>query len=214
MIKNLLEPIIELLKSFFINYGSFGVFFGCIIEEIIAPIPSTIVILGSSIFILEGKTISLLSFTKLVLEISLPAALGMTLGSLLIYCLCYYLGKEFIVRWGKYFTISWEEIEKTQNKIEDEKRDLFLLVARAIPVIPSVVISAFCGVIRYDIKKYIIITFIGGFIRVTILGFLGWQFGNIYEQISGEISFIENIILILIVIFVVIWFIKRKKDKK
>lgn len=211
----MLEYIIKLLESFFINYGSWGVFIGCIIEEIIAPIPSTIVILGSSMFILDGEIITISSFLKLLLEVSFPAALGMTIGSLFIYFLCYFIGKEFIIKWGKYFTLNWEDFEKTSKRIENqEQTDIFLFGVRAIPIIPSVVISAFCGIIRYDIKKYILITFFGGFIRATILGFIGWQFGSFYDTISNDISSLEEIVLIIIIIGLIAWFIKRKREKK
>ncbi|MDL2246147.1 VTT domain-containing protein [Methanobrevibacter sp. OttesenSCG-928-K11] len=210
----MLESLISLLESFFINYGALGVFIGSIIEEIIAPIPSTIVILGSSLFMLHELPLTLASFFDLFIQISLPAALGMTIGSLVIYFLCYYLGKEFIVRWGKYLTLNWEDIEKTNEKIENEKRGgLFLFGVRAIPVIPSVVISAFCGVMRYDIKKYILITFLGGFVRASILGFIGWQFGSFYESISTSISSIEEIVGFIIIIIIVAIFIKRKIDE-
>jgi membrane protein DedA with SNARE-associated domain len=211
----MLETLTAVLESFFMNYGALGVFIGSIIEEIIAPIPSTIVILGSSLFMLQGLPLTLSSFFDLFIQISLPAALGMTIGSLVIYFLCYYLGKEFIIRWGKYLTLNWEDIEKTNEKVDGEKTNgIFLFGVRAIPIIPSVVISAFCGVIRYDLKKYIIITFLGGFVRASILGFIGWQFGSFYKSISTSISSIEEIVLFLIIIIIVAIFIKRKVGKK
>ncbi len=213
----MLEAVTIQLQSFFIEYGAIGVFFGCIIEEIIAPIPSTIIILGSSFFILEGQTIGLNSITNLILNISIPAALGMTIGSLFIYGLCYYIGKPFINKWGKYLAIRWEDIEKTDEKLQNQNKDEVILFGiRAIPIVPSVAISAFCGIIRYDLKKYILITFLGGLVRATVLGFLGWQFGTIYRDISNQISFLEEIVVIIGVIGVIgyILYNKRKKAKK
>lgn len=213
----MLEAVTIQLQSFFIDYGAIGVFLGCIIEEIIAPIPSTIIILGSSFFILEGQAIGLNSITNLILNISIPAALGMTIGSLFIYGLCYYIGKPFINKWGKYLAIRWEDIEKTDEKLQNQNKDEVILFGiRAIPIVPSVAISAFCGIIRYDLKKYILITFLGGLVRATVLGFLGWQFGTIYRDISNQISFLEEIVIIIGVIGVIgyILYNKRKKDKK
>ncbi|MBZ9571233.1 VTT domain-containing protein [Methanobrevibacter sp. TMH8] len=212
----MLESITSLLQTFFIDYGAIGVFLGSIIEEIIAPIPSTIIILGSSFFILEGQSIGLNSVLNLIFSVSLPAALGMSIGSLFIYGLCYYIGKPFISKWGKYLAIRWEDIEKTDEKFQEQTNDeLILFGVRAIPIIPSVAISAFCGIIRYDLKKYIIITFIGGLVRATILGFLGWQFGNFYQEIAGQISFLEEVAVIAIVIGIVGYILYKKlKSKK
>jgi membrane protein DedA with SNARE-associated domain len=211
----MLETIITQLQAFFIDYGAIGVFLGSIIEEIIAPIPSTIIIIGSSFFILEGQSIGIESIMTLIFNVSIPAGVGMTIGSLFIYGLCYYIGKPFITKWGKYFTIRWEDIEKTDEKFKEQTRDeLILYAVRAIPIIPSVAISAFCGVIRYDIKKYIIITLLGGLTRATILGFLGWQFGNFYQEISDQISFLEEIAVIAIVIIIIGYIIFNKRKSK
>ncbi|MDR0913186.1 MAG: VTT domain-containing protein [Methanobrevibacter sp.] len=210
----MLENLAQLLQSFFINYGSLGVFLGSIIEEIIAPIPSTLVILGSSMFMLAGQAININSVINLILNVSIPAAAGMTIGSLVIYGLCYYLGKNFIIKWGKYFTISWKSIENAQKKFEKQNKDSIMLFGvRAIPVIPSVVISAFFGILRYDVKKYIILTFLGGLVRASILGFVGWQFGKVYSEISNEISFLEDIVIIIIIVAIISYFIYKKKFK-
>lgn len=212
----MLESVTSQLQAFFIDYGAIGVFLGSIIEEIIAPIPSTIIILGSSFFILEGQSIGLNSILNLIFNVSLPAALGMTIGSFFIYGLCYYIGKPFITKWGKYLTIRWEDIEKTDEKFQEQTKDeLILFGVRAIPIIPSVAISAFCGIIRYDLKKYILITFLGGITRASILGFIGWQFGNVYQKIANQISFLEEIVVIIIVIAAIGYlYYNKKKSKK
>lgn len=209
------ESIIVLLESFFIMYGPLGVFFASLIEEIIAPIPSAIVILGSSFFILEGQAISLNSILNLLLNISLPVALGMSLGSLFIYGLCYFLGKEFVIRWGKYFGLKWEDMEKANEKFKEQKRDeIVLFTVRTIPIIPSVAISGICGLIRYDLKKYLLVSFLGSFIRATTLGLIGWQFGSLYRIIAEKISFLEEITLVVIAISILGYLIHKKYYKK
>lgn len=211
----MLETITNPLQSFFIEYGAIGVFLGSIIEEIIAPIPSTIVILGSSFFILEGQSIGLNSILDLFLKIAIPASLGMTLGSLVIYGLCYYIGKPFINKWGKYLAIKWEDIEKTEEKFQEQtKDDLILYGIRALPIVPSVAINAFCGIIRYNLKKYLIITLLGVLTRTIILGFLGWQFGNFYQEIANQISFLEELVVIIIIISLIGYIIYNKQKTK
>ena len=210
----MLESIAIQLQSFFVEYGAIGVFFANMIEEIIAPIPSTIVILGSSFFILEGQAISIDSIITLILNISIPTALGVTTGSLFIYGFCYYIGKPFIEKWGKYLWIKWEDIEEMEKRFEKSSSDeILLFLSRATPILPSVAIGAFCGIIRYDLKKYIIITLLGGFTKATIIGFLGWQFGNIYQEIASKISFLEEIGIVIIVIGIIAYFIYNKKKQ-
>jgi len=211
----MLEYIASQLQSFFIAYGAIGVFFASMIEEIIAPIPSSIIILGSSFFILEGQAISINSMLSLIFNISIPTAFGITVGSLFIYGPSYYIGKPFIEKWGKYLGISWKDIEKTEKMFEDSSIDeLILYLSRATPILPSVAIGAFCGIIRYDLKKYLIITFIGGLTKATIIGFLGWQFGNYYQEIARQIGFLEEITVIIMIIGIIAYIIYNKKKSK
>ena len=207
--------IILYLESILMVYGPLGVLIASIVEEIIAPIPSTLVIMGTSFIVLKGAVISPDTIFKLFLNIVLPASIGVTIGSLFVYGISYFAGKPFLERGGKYFGISWEDIEKTEKKFEESRSDEFLLfMVRAVPIIPSVAISAFCGFIRFDIKKYLIITFIGTLVRAFLLGFIGWQFGSMYQTAADEISYLEEISLTVIITVFVLYIIYKKKLKK
>ncbi|MEN6592093.1 MAG: VTT domain-containing protein [Methanobacterium sp.] len=209
------EEIILYLESVLLAYGSLGVFLGSIVEEIIAPIPSTLVIMGTSFIILKGTVISPETVFSLFVNVVLPASVGVTIGSLLIYTLAYYLGKELIDRLGKYLGVSWENIEKAQSKFEESRSDeVVLFIVRAIPVVPSIAINVFCGFVRYDLRKFVVITFLGTLIRAFILGFLGWQFGSLYQTISTEISYLEEISVVVIVLSIIIYFLYEKYKKK
>jgi membrane protein DedA with SNARE-associated domain len=193
----MLNELMTYLQNFFMDYGSLGVFLGSFIEEVIAPIPSTLIILGSSFFMMQGAPISIGSIVSLILYVSIPAALGLTLGSLFLYAIGYYIGKPFITRWGKYMGFSWEDVEKTQQKFAESKNDdIALFSLRAIPIVPSIAISTFCGIIRYKIKNYILITFLGSIVRASILGFIGWQFGRFYLDIADQLAIYEDIFII------------------
>lgn len=208
------EEIILYLESILLVYGPLGVFIASIVEEIIAPIPSTLVIMGTSFIILKGAVISPEAVFSLFINVVLPASVGVTIGSLVIYTLAYYLGKEIIDRWGKYLGVSWENIEKAQNKFEESRSDeIVLFIVRALPVVPSIAINVFCGFVRYDLKKFAVITFLGTLVRAFILGFLGWQFGSLYQTIATEISYLEEISMAVIVIALVIYFLREKYKK-
>jgi membrane protein DedA with SNARE-associated domain len=209
-----LEGILLGIQNFFLNYGALGVFLASIIEEIIAPIPSTLVIMGSSFLILKGYPLTADSIVRLLVYVVLPASAGVTVGSLFVYALGYFLGSPFIKRWGKYMGVSWEDIEKAEGRFSSGQSDnLILFTLRAVPVVPSVAISIFCGFIRYRLRDYIIFTLLGSLVRGFILGILGWQFGMFYLEISQQISFLEELVLLLLVVVLAIY-LYRKKLKK
>lgn len=185
-----------------------------IIEEIIAPIPSTLVIMGSSFLILKGYPIAVDSMMRLLIYVVLPASAGVTLGSLFVYAIGYFLGSPFIKRWGKYMGVSWDDIEKAEGRFSQGKSDnLILFILRAVPVVPSVAISIFCGFIRYRLRDYITFTFMGSLVRGFVLGILGWQFGMLYLEISQQISFLEELVLLVLVIALAVYLYWRKTKK-
>jgi len=177
----MLEEIIIQLQNIITDYGAIGLFISGIVKEFI-PIPSTAIILGTSLVLLKGQAINIETILILLFTIVIPISAGMTIGAIITYIPCFYIGKPFIDKWGKYISLKWEDIEKLDKKFENTKRDYIVLyIIRTTPVIPSIVLSAFCGVIRYDLKKYIIITFLGGLTRALIFGIIGWQFGNVFQ---------------------------------
>lgn len=186
-----------------------------IIEEIIAPIPSTLVIMGSSFLILKGYPIAVDSIMRLLIYVVLPASAGVTLGSLFVYAIGYFLGSPFIKRWGKYMGVSWDDIEKAEGRFSQGQSDnLILFTVRAVPVVPSVAISIFCGFIRYRLRDYITFTFMGSLVRGFVLGILGWQFGMLYLEISQQISFLEELVLLVLVIALAFYLYWRKTKKE
>lgn len=131
-----------------------------------------------------------------------------------MYIIGYYLGKPFILKWGKYLGLSWEAVEKTNKKFAESKSDDMLLFSlRALPIVPSVVISTLCGFIRFNLKDYIIITFLGSLIRASALGFVGWRFRVAYKDLAQQISRLEEIVILGIIITIVGFFIYRKYYK-
>lgn len=209
------EELILYLESMLLAYGPIGVLMGSIVEEIIAPIPSTLIIMGTSFIVLKGAAINPETLITLFTGVVLPASVGVTIGSAVIYILSYYMGKEFIDRWGKYLGVSWENITKAQKRFEKGRSDeILLFTVRAVPVVPSIAINVFCGFIRFDIKKFLVITFIGTMVRAFILGFLGWQFGSLYQSISTQISYLEELSLTVIVVIVLVYLLYQKYWKE
>lgn len=202
------------LEGFIISHGAWAVFTGSILEQIVTPIPSSLVVLGSSFIIMRGTVLSAGSLEIMFFNITLPAALGVTMGSLLYYGICYKIGTPFVERAGKYMGVSVEDLENVEKRVKESKyENLFLFAARCIPVIPSIAISLFCGMIRYNPRKYVLITFSGALVQASILGIIGWQFGNFYLSISESLSFIDNLILVIIVLAVIILIIRKKREK-
>lgn len=210
----MIESLILFGQTLLAKNGSLSIFIAAFFEEIVAIIPSTLIFTASGFFFLEGQSITLSSVLKLLFKVAFPAAIGLTLGSFFIYIIAYLLGRPAIERFGKWFGISWKEIEKMQQFFQKSYGDeIALFLSRSLPIIPNAIISALCGVIRLRFVEYVIFTFLGAFVRASLLGFLGWQVGNAYEHYAKAFSRAGEIVLILFLIgfIAAIIFLKKKK---
>lgn len=213
----MIHEMIQILQTHVLPLGAMGVFLASVTEEVIAPIPSALVMTMSGFIFVTGP-VSLSAILTLIFKVALPAALGVTLGSYMVYFIARYGGKFVIEKWGKYIGLYVSDIEKIEARLSGTHKDEFLIGgARILPIVPSVAISAFCGLIEMNVVKYFVISFIGTFIRGIILGAIGWQVGNVYERYANLIGAVEDKILYLIVAlvvgFIVFKYIQKKKGE-
>ena len=210
----MIESLILFIEKVVLPLGAKGVFLAEFIEEIIVPIPSALILLGSGFIFLKGSlSFSLLG--DLFFKVVFPATLGLTLGSFVIYYLAFKLEKFFIEKFGKFASITQDDIEKLKFKFENTKYDeWFLIFARIFPVVPSVLIAVFCGIIKMPFKKYFFITIAGAFFRSLLLSIIGWQIGEFYIKFAKTIGKFENIFFILIIFIILVFIMYRKFFKK
>lgn len=210
----MIAAAIHFLETFIIPLGAFGVFAASFIEEVVAPIPSALVQLASGFLFLQGD-FSAAFFSDLFFVVVFPAALGVTVGSLLVFGIAYWFGKPALLRWGRWLGVSWEEIERAQEKFRHSAADEWtLFITRSIPIIPSVAVSALCGLVRFSFKKYLLLTFLGTCVRATVLALVGWQVGEFYSRYGEVISKIESFVLLIFILAVaafIFWRIKKSK---
>ncbi|MDP3954283.1 MAG: VTT domain-containing protein [bacterium] len=214
----MIESLISYIQSIIFQYGAWGVFFATIMEEVIAPIPSPIVPLAAGFFLLSPDASLAAVIIRSVLVIALPVAVGIGIGSSLVYVIGYFGGKPVIEKNKKWLGLEWSDVEKVEKKIIKGKGDeITIFILRVLPIIPGVAISGFCGVVRYPFYNFITITFAGAFVRALILGVLGWQVGEFYQVYADNISRFEEHILFgtLAVIAVggIIYYFFRKRKR-
>ncbi len=210
-----MEIFIYTLQHWIQVAGGLGVFAASIIEELISLIPSSLVQTAAGIFIMGGDSISVISIAKLIFQISIPAALGVTLGSLPYVWLARNYGIKMIDRWGNWIGVTVGDIKKLEQKLNETPWDDVLFIGmRAFPVIPSVALAIYGGIIEMSWWRYMVLSFIGVFIRATGLGIAGWLFGNSLESVSAGVGRFENIGLIITVVLIVSWVIWSKKVSK
>jgi len=210
----MIEGVVAYLENVLLPLGAWGVFSATIIEQVIAPIPSAWVQLGGGFFLINTENFWL-ALWKIILVVSIPSAIAVTTASFFIYYLSYFVGKPLVDRFGKFLGIKWHDIELLQQKFSGSRKDdLLLFFLRTLPAVPTVAVDIFCGVVRYPIKTYLLITLFGTLIRATIFGLIGWRVGSLYFAYAEYISRVEKYLLLGVVIAAIVFVVVRTKKIK
>ena len=101
---------------------------------------------------------------------------GSLLGALFNYWVAVKLGRPFLLRYGKYFFVSKESIDKA-DEFFSKHGHISTLVGRLLPVIRQY-ISLPAGIARMPIKTFMLFTTIGAGSWVVVLTFAGYLLGE------------------------------------
>ncbi len=183
-------------------------FCGSFLEEVIAPIPSSGVLLATGT-LAAAQGISIFGLLPLILL----ATLGKTAGALLIFILAKKLGSRFIDRFGRYFSITNAAISDFGAKRLTGKNQFWsLLILRMLPIFPSAVLSVGCGVLHIQTRLFITTTILGTIVRDSIflvIGFTGVELLQRLANVSATIESYIQIALIVVIIGVSIFLLRK-----
>lgn len=187
---------------------------GSLVEEIIAPIPSPLVMtLTGSILQSQGKTFVYGLFIALI------ASVFKTIAQIGFYYLADKTEDIASSKFGKFFKFSHKDIENVGKHFKGGFRDeIIIVLGRALPILPSAVISVAAGFIKIDMFKYIRASLVGNYIRSLFFMYFGYYSIASYESINKGYSTVEDMLRIGFLIFavIVIGFIlvMRRRSKK
>ena len=209
-----MQQLLDIIQEWIFQAGALGVFGASLLEELVSVIPSSMVQVGSGLILMQGYQFNGLSMVRLISIIVIPAALGVMIGSLPYVWVARTYGLQVVNRWGKWIGVSCYDIEKLKNTFEQSKWDDVIFVAlRAFPLVPSVALALYGGLLRMSWIRYAILTTIGVCIRATVLAIVGWLFANAAGSIGQYTDILEYIGIIAIVVFIGYMLWKKNKQK-
>lgn len=183
------------------NYGYFGMFLGMVLEAIIIIIPSEAILATAGI--LASQNIFSLSGAFLT------GLLGSVFCAIIIYYMGYFGGKTFIKKYGKYFFMKEEDLEKTDTWYQKYGL-LAALIGRNFPIIRTL-ISLPIGFMKLSFTKFLIYTIIGSIPWTFIFVYVGYSLGNNWIIINKYVGKLKVPIKILITILIISYIYKKIK---
>ena len=207
---SLLSPLSALfaaLGSFALSmittFGYGGIFFLMMLESMIVPVPSELVMPFAGFLIEKGQ------FTFLFVIVA--STLGSIVGSLIFFYVGKTGGHSLVEKYGKYVLVDHEDVIKTEEWF-NKRGDVTIFLARLIPVVRHL-ISFIAGIGRMNVKKFTLYTVIGAALWNSILAYLGFILGQHWEEVNQYTDQISLVIVILLIGFVV-YFVYRHLQKK
>lgn len=205
---SILSELVLWLGQFAVNaissMGYFGVFFLMILESMVFPMPSELVMPFAGFLAYEGRF-----NLMLVLLIS---TLGSIVGSLISYYMGYYGGNKIVLKYGKYLFLNERDLRKTQKWFK-EKGERTIFIGRLIPVVRHL-ISIPAGIGKMDLTKFCIYTTLGALLWNAFLAYLGYLLGKNWNLVRHYTEPISIIVAVLIVVAAIYFMYSHIKSYK
>jgi len=191
----------QLLVDTIFAWGYVGIFLLMAIESSFIPFPSEIVLIPAGYLVSQGQ----IDMTLVMLS----ALGGSLLGALVNYFLAFFVGRAFLMQYGKYFFISHKSLHKMDTFFEKHGA-ISTFVGRLIPAIRQL-ISIPAGLAGMNLAKFSFYTALGAGMWSLVLVLLGYIIGENQELINQYLKEITIVIFIALIMIVAIYYRYNKK---
>lgn len=183
------------------QFGYLGMFFSMILEAIIIIIPSELILATGGI-LASQKIFSFWGAFFIGL-------FGSVFCAVIIYLMGRLGGRPFVEKYGKYFFMKKEDIDKADDWFQ--KYGMFAaFIGRNFPIIRTF-ISLPIGMTKLSFTKFFIYTTLGSIPWTFAFVYVGYSLGNKWVLLSNYISRLKVPILILIVLLLLRWIYNKIK---
>ncbi len=194
------EFISNYVIAFISAVGYPGIFILMFLESTLIPIPSEAVMPFTGFLVAQGK----MSLIALIL-VSGIASLA---GSLFSYYIGYFGGEKFIRKYGKYFLLNQEHLDKSNEWFKKHGGKTIFFSRFVVGV--RHVISVPAGASKMNLAKFSLFTFAGAAIWNIYLIFIGIILQENWKIILKYTQILDLIVLVLAIVLIV-WFIAKRK---
>ncbi len=184
----LFEQLSALFTGLISSTGYLGVFVLMVLESMVAPVPSELVMPFAGFLVADGKM-------DLLIVILVSSVASLT-GSLISYFIAYYGEKGMIHRFGKLFFLDKKELDWTEKWFK-KHGDATVFVSRFIPVVRHL-ISLPAGLAKMKLGHFIVSTLAGATLWNTFLLWAGIQLRERWDLIRKYSEQLDVVIIVFI----------------
>ena len=182
------------------NSGYIGIFLLMVAESALIPIPSEVIMPFSGYLVSAGRFNAVL--------VIIAGSIGNLVGSLIAYYVGVYLGRGFVLRYGKYVLLKKSHLELAESYFK-KYGDRSTFISRLLPAIRTYV-SLPAGTAKMNLKRFILLTLAGSIIWNTALTSIGIKLGQEWDSIRKYSSYIDLLVVAAVIVAIVVYFKRRK----
>lgn len=165
-----------------LDWGYFGIFLLMVLENVVPPVPSELIMSVAGIAAGQGK----MDFALLVVV----GTLGCAIGNFFWFEIGRRCGYErlepFVCRHGRWLTLEWEDVEQLR-RFFDRWGGLTVFVFRFLPF-GRTMISLPAGLLHMPLWRFLLYTTLGSAVWNAILVGVGYWLGTNFEAIDRWIA--------------------------
>ncbi len=154
------------------EWGYAGIFLMMFLESSFFPFPSEVAMIPAGYLAHQGQMSLVLAWCA--------GTAGSLAGAVFNYYLCYFFGRELVLKYGKYVGITKVKMRKFEAFFK-RHGEISTFNCRLIPGIRQY-ISLPAGLAKMNLFKFSLYTTLGAGIWVAILLAVGWYLGKNYDK--------------------------------
>ena len=185
------------------NWGYGGIFVMMMLESTVLPVPSELVLIPAGYLAHQGQ----MNLWLIVLS----ATLGSLVGASINYAFALWVGRPFLQRWGRYFFVRPELLDKTDHFFQ-RYGAISTFTGRLIPGIRHL-ISLPAGLTRMNLSQFGFYTALGAGLWSLVLTLFGYFLGGNQALIQQYQHYITVGVIAFVVVVIgayVLWQRHRK----
>ncbi|MBU0685380.1 MAG: DedA family protein [Thermoplasmatota archaeon] len=190
------DTILEIISEL----GYPGVFMLMIVEGILTPIPSEIIIPFAGYLAAEGE-LSLL-------PVILVGTAGAALGNAVAYYIGYRVGRPLITKYGRYIMLGEKDVRLAERWFA-KYGDVGILLGHSIPGVRSF-ISFPAGIGRMRVRNFVVFSTVGALIWTTVLAVAGYLLLGEWVRFAETVGNVDLYAVLITIAGVIGYFYWRR----
>jgi len=190
------------------------VFIGSFLEEVISPIPSALIMgVAGSVALMRDEALWYL------LLLAMVGNIGKTLGAWIYYFLGDKLEDLFIPKATKWFGIKHEDLENIGKRFVGHhwKDGGVLFLLRIFPPFPTTPVSIAAGIIKMDLRVFLLATYAGNFFKDLLYLYIGYagiaKLHTLWRRIDDVKVIVDVAVIIAVLALLFILYTERGRGR-